>query len=81
MENNDNKQNSNNYQSKGVLKDEYENKYEGEIINDQANGKGTKIYKDGRIYTGEFKNNKRNGYGVLIRPDGTKFKEKYREDL
>ena len=29
MENNDNKQNSNNYQSKGVLKNEYENKYVG----------------------------------------------------
>ena len=32
----------------GTLFDKYDNKYEGEIRNGQANGKGTKTYKDGR---------------------------------
>ena len=65
----------------GTIIDDYENKYEGEILNGQANGKGTKTYKDGRIYTGEFKNNKREGFGKLLRPDGTQFIGNYINDL
>ena len=38
-----------NEKSIGILVDEYGNKYEGEIINNQANGHGTKSYEDGRI--------------------------------
>ena len=65
----------------GTLKDKYENEYKGEIINGQANGKGTKTYKDGRIFTGIFKNNKREGQGILLRPDGTKYIGMYKNDL
>ena len=65
---------------KGTLVDIYENKYEGEIINGEANGQGTKTYKDGRVYKGLFKNNKREGKGILYRPDGTIFEGKYKND-
>ncbi len=65
----------------GTLKDKYENEYNGEIVNGQANGKGTKTYKDGRIFTGIFKNNKREGEGILIRPDGTKYTGMYKNDV
>ena len=65
----------------GTIIDNYENKYEGEIINGEANGKGKKTYKDGRIFEGLFKNNKREGEGILIRPDGTKFIGCYKNDL
>ena len=65
----------------GSIIDNYENKYDGEIINGQANGFGTKTYKDGRIYKGFFKNNKREGKGELIRPDGTKFIGIYKNDV
>ena len=65
----------------GTLKDKYENEYNGEIINGKANGKGTKTYKDGRIFTGIFINNKREGNGILLRPDGTKFIGMYKNDV
>ena len=70
-----------NTKTKGEIIDDYENKYEGEIINGEANGKGKKTYKDGRIFEGEFKNNKREGYGTLLRPDGTKYIGNYKNDL
>ena len=57
--------NSVNEKKIGKIIDKYENIYEGEIINGQANGQGTKTYKDGRIYTGIFKNNNRHGKGIL----------------
>ena len=57
--------NSKNTKSFGIIKDEYENIYEGEIIDGKINGKGTKTYKDGRIYTGLFKDNQREGKGML----------------
>ena len=75
MEDNENKKNTD------VLIDEYGNKYEGEVLDGKAHGKGTKTYKDGRVFIGEFKNNKRDGYGYLIRPDGTKFEGTYKNDV
>ena len=65
----------------GILVDQYQNEYKGVIKNGKANGKGTKTYKDGRIYTGIFKDNKREGEGILIRPDGTKYIGIYKNDL
>ena len=64
----------------GKIIDKYENRYEGSILNEMADGFGVKYYKDGRKYEGEFKNNKRNGYGTLYRPDGTIFKGYYKDD-
>jgi len=66
--------------SENSIIDEYGNKYEGEIKNGQANGKGIKTYKDGRIHKGLFKDNKRHGEGILYRPDGTIFKGNYKND-
>ena len=66
---------------KGVIIDEYENRYEGAILNGKADGYGIKYYKDGRKYEGIFKNNKRDGEGVLYRPDGTIFKGAYKNDV
>ena len=42
----------------GTIKDNYDNEYRGEILNGQANGFGTKTYKDGRVFKGKFKDNK-----------------------
>ena len=81
MENEENSKDSQEKKSIGVIVDKYENKYEGEIINGQANGKGLKTYKDGRTFEGEFKNNLRNGYGKLLRPDGTQFIGNYKNDV
>ncbi len=39
-------------------------KYEGEIHNGQANGKGKLTLDDGRRYVGEFKDNQRHGQGT-----------------
>ena len=49
----------NNISDFGVIIDKFENKYEGSIMNNKANGKGIKYYKDGRKFEGEFKNGKR----------------------
>ena len=65
----------------GIIIDKYKNKYEGEIVDGKANGKGTKTYKDGRIYTGYFKNNLRHGEGNLFRPDGTQYIGIYANDV
>ena len=78
MENSQN--DGNNTLSENTIIDEYGNKYEGEIKNGQANGKGVKTYKDGRVYKGLFKDNKRHGEGILYRPDGTIFKGFYKND-
>ena len=48
MEDTDNNnKNYGNKKEKGVIIDDYGNKYEGEMINGLANGKGKKTYKDG----------------------------------
>ena len=72
--------NASNKHYTGIKIDKFGNKYEGSLLNNQADGHGIKYYKDGRKYEGEFKNNKRNGYGVLYRPDGTIFKGYYKND-
>ena len=65
----------------GIIKDNYDNEYRGEILNGQANGFGTKTYKDGRVFKGKFKDNKRVGEGILLRPDGTKYIGQYKNDV
>ena len=53
------------------------NLYIGEISNNQKNGKGKMIYKDGITYIGEWKNNKYHGSGILTSLDGAKFIGEY----
>ena len=38
--------------------------YEGDWLNNTAEGKGKYIYADGEYYIGEFKNNERGGFGI-----------------
>ena len=66
---------------KGYLIDEYEffptQKYEGEYINGELNGKG-KVYTDKIIFEGEFKNRNRNGKGKRYNINGElKFEGEY----
>lgn len=44
--------------------------YEGNWEDDQKNGEGTLIYKDGSKYKGNFKNNQFNGQGKIESNDG-----------
>ena len=39
--------------------------YEGEWVNDQANGMGILKLLNGEVYEGEFKKNMSHGYGVF----------------
>lgn len=44
--------------------------YTGEIMDGKPHGKGTCVWRNGRIYEGEFVNGERNGYGKLKKADG-----------
>ena len=50
--------------------DELINKYVGEYLNDERNGYGELIYKDGGQYKGEWLNNMRHGKGISISKSG-----------
>ena len=45
-------------------------KYEGDFINNKAEGNGKYIMKDGIYYIGQFKNYLRNGKGIMYYPNG-----------
>jgi len=47
-----------------------ENKYEGQIIKDNYNGRGILNFKDGSRYEGTFENGKYNGHGKITSPNG-----------
>jgi len=47
------------------------NKYVGEWKDDEFNGQGFYLWKDGRTYVGEFKDRKKNGQGTLTNANGT----------
>ena len=44
--------------------------YEGQWKNNERNGRGKQLWKDGSIYEGYWKNNLAHGYGRLIHTDG-----------
>ncbi len=46
-------------------------RYEGEMKDDQRNGKGIWTRPDGMKFEGEWKDNKPDGYGKLTMPDGS----------
>ena len=45
-------------------------KYEGDFINDKANGYGKCIYENGEYYIGECKNGSRHGKGKIYYKNG-----------
>lgn len=54
-------------------------RYFGEVLGNQANGKGTKFDLDGNmIYQGDFKSNKYDGYGILRYPDGARYEGNFK---
>ena len=44
--------------------------YEGDWLNNTAEGNGKYIYADGEYYIGEFKNNERGGFGIQYDSNG-----------
>ena len=50
-------------------------RYEGQVKDGKANGKGMFIWKDSSKYNGEWKDNYRHGRGVYLCTDGTKVSE------
>ena len=55
--------------------------YDGDIINDQFEGKGKYVYSNGEYYVGQFKNNLRHGKGVLYYNDNKiKYEGDFKED-
>ncbi len=48
-------------------------KYEGELKDDQPNGKGELTTSSGNKYVGDFQNGKKHGEGVLITNNGNKY--------
>lgn len=55
--------------------------YEGTIINEVKEGKGTIIYKNGDKYEGEFKNNLKDGYGIYYYKNGERYEGQFKYDL
>ena len=55
--------------------------YTGEIVNEQANGKGKGVFDSGIIYDGEWENNKMNGEGSMKWPDESSYKGKFKNNF
>ena len=49
-----------------------DNIYEGEWLDDKANGKGKYTHIDGTTYDGEWKNDKQNGHICVLQLEDTK---------
>ena len=47
-----------------IYDDDGNKEYEGEIINGNYHGKGTRYYISGNKYSGDFKNGEFDGYGI-----------------
>jgi len=47
--------------------------YDGDWLDDMANGKGTYVHSAGAKYEGEWKNDLQSGKGIEVWPDGAKY--------
>lgn len=47
--------------------------YEGNWVNNQANGKGKFTYNNRDVYEGNWKNGKANGYGIFTHHSGSRY--------
>ena len=63
---------------KGKLTNPIGDYYEGDFINDNAEGYGSYIHKEGSSYYGMWKNNRQEGHGKEIWPDKTEYEGDYR---
>ena len=54
--------------------------YVGNIKNNQANGQGVGLYKNGLRYKGHWKNNRHQGQGTLYWPDGEYYSGHFQQD-
>ena len=64
---------------KGKLIDPMGDYYEGDFINDNAEGYGSYIHKEGPSYIGMWKNNRQDGKGKEIWPDKTEYEGDYKK--
>ncbi len=55
-------------------------KYVGEVLNAQKDGKGTYTWANGDYYTGEWMQNKKHGTGTLMRANGNSYSGDWRND-
>ncbi len=54
--------------------------YEGEFVNNLADGYGVFTMKDGSVYKGTFKEDKAHGFGVMTAPNGMKYDGQFKDD-
>eukprot|EP01084_Bolivina_argentea_P283306 485148_1 len=54
--------------------------YQGQWVNEKAQGQGQCLFPNGDFYEGEWKNNKRDGYGTYKYSNGTLKKGQWRND-
>lgn len=52
-------------------------RFEGQFTNDEANGVGVRIYRDGQIRSGEVANWRTNGFGVQRLPTGWRYEGQF----
>jgi len=52
-------------------------RFEGQFYNDQANGVGVRIYRDGQTRAGEVANWRTNGFGVLRATNGWRYEGQF----
>ena len=62
------------------MSDEFDERYEGEFVDDQFHGKGTFYFANGSVYVGDWVNNKREGSGILYFADGDRYEGEFRND-
>ena len=56
------------------------NRYDGDVRNNDFNGNGSMIYKNGDRYVGQWKEGLRDGQGTLYKKDGTVLRGVWRSD-
>ena len=47
-------------------------RYEGEFVDGEITGQGTRVYADGTVYQGQFRQGEKQGYGEIQYARGNK---------